>query len=246
MARIRFKQKQTVILASKLSGYLARLAVAISLILGSFPLPQKAQASEPPIDLPAFETTQLAFISPEIAITVVDSPGSLRVEAERLRKAQELEAKAEANRLEKLRIAQEAKKKAQTTVATSQRVKTLSQPILTDNLPVEKVSGERNRNFAPGNCTKFVADNLPVTWSGNAKEWAGNAKRKGYQVDRNPTPGSILQTNESWRGHVGIIKDVDLEKGYLRVTEMNYEGLYVVSSRTIPINSPVIVAVIHL
>ncbi|MBB4683290.1 CHAP domain-containing protein [Amycolatopsis jiangsuensis] len=43
---------------------------------------------------------------------------------------------------------------------------------------------------------------------GDAKYWDDNAGQNGYQVDSNPTPGSIAQTDAGTYGHVAIVDSV--------------------------------------
>lgn len=102
----------------------------------------------------------------------------------------------------------------------------------------------RNYNFVKGQCTDWVARHFPVTWRGNAITWAANARAQGYRVDRIPTAGAILQTNDNRKlGHVLYILKVS--NGLISTSEMNYVAPFVVTYRTIPVNSPTIVAVIH-
>lgn len=102
----------------------------------------------------------------------------------------------------------------------------------------------RNNKFAPGYCTDYVARLLPVTWRGNANRWDDNARRQGYLVDKNPTPGAILVTNESRYGHVAYIESVIGTQ--LTFSEWNYAGRYTKSIRTMDITDPRIVAIIHI
>lgn len=197
----------------------------VILILGSFPLPQKAQASEPPIDLPAFETTQLAFINHEIAITVVDSPGSLRVEAERVRKAQELEAKAEANRLEKLRIAQEATKKQKLANNTSKLTKASPPPLETVNLETSGTEyGEVKVLYADrtNNCVGWVKNKLGINRS------IGNGARAGIQ-GKEPKVGAIGAV----KGAVHAVLVTAINDGMITIAESNYRK-NVITARVLP------------
>ena len=89
-----------------------------------------------------------------------------------------------------------------------------------------------NSKFAYGYCTWYVASRKPVTWTGNAWEWYGNAKAQGYPVGQTPQPGSIMVTWESWVGHVAYVEQVNADGSWM-VSEMNYKGWGIISTRTI-------------
>ncbi len=64
------------------------------------------------------------------------------------------------------------------------------------------------------------------------KNWAGQASSNGFKVDRHPTRGSILQTVNGPFGHVAYVEKVNID-GSILISEMNWIGEYIVSSRTI-------------
>ena len=95
--------------------------------------------------------------------------------------------------------------------------------------------------YAYGYCTWYAynrraAAGHPVgsNW-GNASSWAYLAAASGFRVDHNPRPGDVFQTSGGWGGygHVGYVEKVN-SNGSIVVSEMNYAGWDVVSSRTIP------------
>ena len=98
-------------------------------------------------------------------------------------------------------------------------------------------SGNR---YALGNCTWYAyerraAIGRPVgsLW-GNATNWAVSARAAGFTVNGTPAPGAVFQYGGGY-GHVGVVDSVDGE--YLYVTDMNYAGYNVVTSRKIPLSS---------
>ena len=91
-------------------------------------------------------------------------------------------------------------------------------------------------NFDYGYCTSYVASKVPVIWNGNANEWYSNAVACGYKTGTTPSVGAILCTSESWWGHVAYIEAVHLD-GTITVSEANYEGWNVVSTRQIAYNT---------
>ncbi len=94
--------------------------------------------------------------------------------------------------------------------------------------------------YAGGNCTWYayergVAAGMKIgSFWGNGSAWAYSARAAGFQVDQNPTAGSIFQTSSGGGGygHVGFVESVDAQNIY--VSDMNYAGLGVVTYRTIP------------
>ncbi len=97
--------------------------------------------------------------------------------------------------------------------------------------------------FPYGYCTWYVASKKYVPWGGNAGTWLYNAKAHGAKTGKSPKKGSIIVTTESWYGHVGIVTDVKGDK--VTITEMNYRGFGVVSSRTISAKNKVIMGYIY-
>ncbi len=97
-------------------------------------------------------------------------------------------------------------------------------------------SGNR---YALGNCTWYAyerraAMGRPIgsLW-GNATNWAASARAAGFTVNQTPAPGAVFQYGGGY-GHVGVVESVDSE--YLYVTDMNYAGYNVVTSRKIPLS----------
>lgn len=86
--------------------------------------------------------------------------------------------------------------------------------------------------FAYGYCTWYVYNRRPVPWLGNAWEWFGNAQRSGFATGQSPRSGAIMVTWESGFGHVAYVESVAGD-GSWSVSEMNFRGFGVVSSRTI-------------
>lgn len=94
------------------------------------------------------------------------------------------------------------------------------------------LGGYANEKFAYGYCTWYAASRRPVTWTGNAWEWYGNARAQGYPVGQTPQPGAIMVTWESWVGHVAYVEQVNADGSWV-VSEMNYKGWGIISTRTI-------------
>lgn len=112
--------------------------------------------------------------------------------------------------------------------------------------PAPKVSpGPYSPNKFPwGYCTWYAASRRgDVTWSGNAGAWLINAQAAGRATGRTPAVGAIMVTSESWWGHVAIVEAVNGDQ--VTVSEMNYVGYGIISSRTISNSSSVIKGYIY-
>lgn len=92
------------------------------------------------------------------------------------------------------------------------------------------------RSFPYGYCTYYVAQKRNITWSGNAIAWLSNAAAQGYAIGQTPQVGAIVSTAEGGRtGHVAMVDAVNGD-GTITISEMNFKGFGVISSRTIPIS----------
>ena len=95
--------------------------------------------------------------------------------------------------------------------------------------------------YAAGNCTWYAYERRlqlgrPIgSFWGHARAWSTSARAAGFLVNNTPAPGAIIQN--TWGGygygHVGIVERVDGQNIY--VSDMNYAGYNVISSRTIPL-----------
>ncbi len=108
---------------------------------------------------------------------------------------------------------------------------------------IPKANFQGSNKFARGQCTDYVARQTKVYWRGNANMWATNAKKAGATVNRTPSVGAIIQTNESRWGHVGYIEKVSGDQ--VTFSEWNYAGPYVKTVRTLSVNDPKVKAIIH-
>ncbi len=94
--------------------------------------------------------------------------------------------------------------------------------------------------YSYGYCTWYAYNRRaelgrPVgSFWGNAVTWAGYARSSGYLVDNNPEVGAVLQSGGyGGLGHVAVVESVGAD-GSVTVSEMNYAGWNVISTRTIP------------
>jgi surface antigen len=87
-------------------------------------------------------------------------------------------------------------------------------------------------HFAYGYCTWYVANRRNIPWMGNAIEWWPNAPPYGYAEGALPAVGAVMVTRESPIGHVAYVESVNGD-GSWTVSEMNFAGWNMISSRTI-------------
>ncbi len=89
--------------------------------------------------------------------------------------------------------------------------------------------------FPYGWCTWWAAYNHPVSWSGNAGNWLGNASAQGFHTQATPSVGAIAVyrpgAGYSQLGHVAIV--IAVSPAAYAVSEMNFVGFGRVNIRTI-------------
>jgi surface antigen len=103
------------------------------------------------------------------------------------------------------------------------------------------VAGNR---YAYGYCTYYAYNRRaeigrPIggNW-GDAVSWSSGARAAGFRVDHTPEAGAVIQNSGGWGGygHVGVVERVNSD-GSLVVSDMNYAGWNVVSTRTVSASS---------
>lgn len=118
------------------------------------------------------------------------------------------------------------------------KVTTQSAPRTQSTASTQAFSGKTNSGanyYTWGQCTYYVYDkvggSIGNTW-GNANNWANAAAQSGYTVNNTPKAGAVMQTTQGGYGHVAYVENVNSD-GSVTVSEMNYQGVGVVSTRTI-------------
>ncbi len=90
-------------------------------------------------------------------------------------------------------------------------------------------STQSGNTYSYGYCTAYVKNQLswvPNGW-GDARNWASNARNSGFTVSSTPIVGSIATKSN----HVALVIAVNGDQ--ITISEANYQGWNVVSSRTI-------------
>lgn len=105
--------------------------------------------------------------------------------------------------------------------------------------------GTNAHKFPYGYCTYYVAQKRFIPWSGNAISWLSNARAYGYETGDTPRVGAIVATTEGGAtGHVAMVDQVNSD-GTITISEMNYRGFGVISSRTISVSYGAIMGYIY-
>lgn len=115
-------------------------------------------------------------------------------------------------------------------VATSQ-VQSSTTPQSSSASSAVRYSGSSSGNtYAPGYCTWYAKNRRPdlPNQMGNASSWVASAAARGFATGSAPQAGAIGQQGN----HVVYIESVNGD-GTVTVSEMNWRGLFVVSSRTV-------------
>ena len=89
--------------------------------------------------------------------------------------------------------------------------------------------------YAPGYCTWYVKSKRPdlPNMMGNANSWYASAKANGFKTGTIAKTGAVGVSFQGPMGHVVYVEQW-YPNGTVRVSEMNFKGLYQISSRTVP------------
>lgn len=94
--------------------------------------------------------------------------------------------------------------------------------------------GIDGNTYAPGYCTWYAKNRRPDLPNrlGNASAWVASAAARGLATGSAPRAGAIGQQGN----HVVYVESVH-DNGTVTVSEMNYRGLFTISSRTVSANN---------
>jgi surface antigen len=86
--------------------------------------------------------------------------------------------------------------------------------------------------YALGQCTWYVAGRrqIPSNW-GNANSWYYHAVASGWSVGATPAIAAVAWTSAGPYGHVALVEAVSANGSSVLISEMNYRGVGVKSSR---------------
>lgn len=96
---------------------------------------------------------------------------------------------------------------------------------------VQSRGSSSGNTYTPGYCTWYAKNMRPDLPNnlGNADTWVSRAAAQGLPTGSTPQVGAIGQQGM----HVVYVQSVNGD-GTVTISEMNYNGLYVVSTRTVP------------
>jgi surface antigen len=89
--------------------------------------------------------------------------------------------------------------------------------------------------YAAGYCTWYVKSKRPdlPNRMGNANLWYGSAKANGYKTGTMAKTGAVGVSFNGPMGHVVYVEQW-YPNGTIRISEMNFAGLYQITSRVVP------------
>ena len=88
--------------------------------------------------------------------------------------------------------------------------------------------------YGNGTCVPYARYKTGILLYGWAGSLLERAEAAGYHISTIPAVGGMVVTNES-NGHVAVVEDVI--DGFIIISEQNYEGLHIVSTRKLPLDS---------
>ena len=89
-----------------------------------------------------------------------------------------------------------------------------------------------------GYCVDYAKALTGLSYKGNAIEWAK------YINSKNPTLGSTVVFNIGRYGHLGVV--VEIESDRFKITERNYNGLFMVNERWVNNDDPSIMGYVDI
>lgn len=116
---------------------------------------------------------------------------------------------------------------------------------VSEDMDIERSS---DNTYLAGHCTFFafeirkkMGNPVPNSW-GDADDWVEHAEdNDGFEVSMKPKKGAVYQLDRGGRdccygyGHVGIVTEV-FDNGDFIVTEMNWDGLWNITSRKLSLH----------
>jgi surface antigen len=93
-------------------------------------------------------------------------------------------------------------------------------------------------SYTWGQCTWYVAGRRPIpgNW-GNARTWYYHAVASGYKAGTVPAVAAIAWTSSGYYGHVALVEAISPDYKSVYISEMNYRGVGVKSTRWVSASS---------
>lgn len=107
-------------------------------------------------------------------------------------------------------------------------------PVIEQAVRSVAASAVTGNTYAYGNCTWYVKNMRPdiPNGLGNANTWQSRAAAAGLPVGTEPRVGAVATSAAGKLGHVALVTAVNPD-GTIVISEMNYTGFNVVSTRTV-------------
>lgn len=109
-------------------------------------------------------------------------------------------------------------------------------------IPVDKPRPKKTTGYGNGSCVALAQAKGFNIHAGAAKNWPAAARKLGYTVNTKPVVGSVIVTKEGSKGtdtgHVAVVTAVTPDS--IKIVEQNYQGKYIVSTRLLSANSPIV------
>jgi len=106
-----------------------------------------------------------------------------------------------------------------------------------------KIPHIKHIGIGNGSCVPYARHKTGIQLFGVARTFLSQAPDAGYATSTMPAKGGIVVTSESSAGHVAVVEDV--KENSIVVSEQNYDGLYIISSRIITLDDPIILGYVH-
>lgn len=109
----------------------------------------------------------------------------------------------------------------------------LAAPIAPVSRTPQYANNYPGNTYTAGNCTYYAKSRRPDLPNnlGNADTWYANAQAQGFSVGSRPQVGAVAAAKNYM--HVAIVTAI-VDNNTIQVTEMNYQGLGIISSRNAP------------
>ena len=98
------------------------------------------------------------------------------------------------------------------------------------------------RSYGNGSCVPYARYKTGIQLTGWAATFLERASALGYATSTIPAQGGMVITDES-RGHVAVVEEV--KEDTIFISEQNYKGLHIVSTRELSLSDPRILVYIH-
>jgi len=125
---------------------------------------------------------------------------------------------------------------------TTWNTETIEAPLLVVAKEFAPIIKTNPVGYGNGQCVPYARAKTGIQLTGWAGSFLERAEDAGYATSTIPAQGGMVITDES-NGHVAVVEEV--KEDTIVVSEQNYAGRYIVSTREIPLDDPIIQGYIH-